>query len=335
MKHVLFTHTDLDGAGCRILFEITNNDDCTVFNCENGNIDNVVNKNIGYYSIEDEIVFGDICPSLETLTKLRDDGYNVKVFDHHFTNSYASKVFESAIVQHYQSDDGLYESGTSLMWKYYVTDRSMFSGGTDGVLAHAFQNAVRSYDTYEWKETHYMPAKHLQTLFSILGMDIFCDHYKEYIKHSYTEHIIPPNDQIFVDSKLDAENRNIENFIKNDPTSKFNIGGWNGRFYYGTTGANISELANRYLEENTDVDFIAIWPAGYGSISFRTRRDDLNLGTEIAAPFGGGGHPKAAGASIEDTALKGFARIIARHIYMKNTGLISDDDDFLVNEFEE
>ena len=34
------------------------------------------------------------------------------------------------------------------------------------------------------------------------------------------------------------------------------------------------------------------------SFSFRCTRDDIDLGKNISAPIGGGGHPKAAGAPI-------------------------------------
>ena len=307
MKHVLFTHTDLDGAGCRILFEIFHAPEYEVFNAGNGMIDTVVKDNLAKYSKEDEIIFGDICPSMDLLQQLHDDGYNVKVFDHHATNGYAMDVLgPNGYVQSVPSENGLYESGTSMMWKYYITNKSNFVGKTSGSLADKFQNAVRSYDTYEWKETNYMEAKYLQILFGLLGMDGFCKHYEEYILTSDSDDLIPGNDQMFIDARLNAENMAIDNFIKNADLPDIAFGEYTGKFYYGPTGVNVSELANRYLEANPDVDFICVWTAGYNNVSFRTRRDDIDLGAYIALPLGGGGHPKAAGTSFSDEEMWNF-----------------------------
>ena len=68
----------------------------------------------------------------------------------------------------------------------------------------------------------------------------------------------------------------------------------------------MSEVANRYLKNNEDVDYIMILNVENRVVSFRSTRDDINLG-EIAKVWScdgkGGGHPKAAGAtiSIDDT----------------------------------
>lgn len=43
---------------------------------------------------------------------------------------------------------------------------------------------------------------------------------------------------------------------------------------------------------------------------FRTIRNDLNLGKEIAPNFGGGGHPKAAGASISKEQINKIADVL-------------------------
>jgi len=66
----------------------------------------------------------------------------------------------------------------------------------------------------------------------------------------------------------------------------------------------VSELAE-YLYTRNQVDFVMFWyPLAENKykLSFRTGRDDINLG-EIATSLGGGGHPKAAGAVVADPQL--------------------------------
>ena len=44
-----------------------------------------------------------------------------------------------------------------------------------------------------------------------------------------------------------------------------------------------------------EIDFIAMVDMK-GSVSYRTIKDDINLGKDVAQVFGGGGHQKAAGS---------------------------------------
>ena len=55
-----------------------------------------------------------------------------------------------------------------------------------------------------------------------------------------------------------------------------------------------SELGNTLCKLNPDLDFVAIINIGIGVVSFRTIKDDIDLGKDIAQKFGGGGHPKSA-----------------------------------------
>lgn len=39
------------------------------------------------------------------------------------------------------------------------------------------------------------------------------------------------------------------------------------------------------------------------TVSYRTTRDDIHLGQDVAKLFGGGGHPKAAGSPFDKAIL--------------------------------
>jgi nanoRNase/pAp phosphatase (c-di-AMP/oligoRNAs hydrolase) len=61
---------------------------------------------------------------------------------------------------------------------------------------------------------------------------------------------------------------------------------------------HFNEIGNRLCHRHPEIDFVAMINMGKCSISYRTIRDDINLGMEIAKKFGGGGHPKAAGSGF-------------------------------------
>ena len=61
-----------------------------------------------------------------------------------------------------------------------------------------------------------------------------------------------------------------------------------------------SEMGNRLAELHPEYDFIAMIDVGGGMVSYRTVKDDINLG-ELAKQFGGGGHPKSAGSRFDPT----------------------------------
>lgn len=48
-----------------------------------------------------------------------------------------------------------------------------------------------------------------------------------------------------------------------------------------------------------ELAYIAMIDISRGRVSYRTIRDNINLGTEIAHNYGGGGHPKAAGSTFD------------------------------------
>jgi nanoRNase/pAp phosphatase (c-di-AMP/oligoRNAs hydrolase) len=65
-----------------------------------------------------------------------------------------------------------------------------------------------------------------------------------------------------------------------------------------------SELGNKLSELHPELDYIAMVDISYGGVSYRTVKDDIDLGGEIAHSFGGGGHRKAAGSNFDSNAVK-------------------------------
>lgn len=65
-----------------------------------------------------------------------------------------------------------------------------------------------------------------------------------------------------------------------------------------------SELGNKLSELHPELDYIAMIDMGFGGVSYRTTRDGIDLGGEIAHSFGGGGHRKAAGSNFDAASVR-------------------------------
>lgn len=325
-KEVLLTHNDLDGAGCRIIYEIgmmctelKKGSEWSVFNCANSgdsSIDNVVinlidDKIIGS---ETNVTIADICPSKKVLEKLRDSCKSVSVFDHHITAEYANNIdgIHASIVPDVSNritiNNGK-ESGTSLLWLEYVnkaTDNSdprynLFDpASAQWIFIRDLVNLIRLYDTYEWKKEKNEDAKRLQTLWQLLRMDRFCNHYIDRIikfSDESVKNIIDPSFDQFIDAKLEFAQEVINNFSRND-CYIFDVKGYKTALVVKATMANVSELAYQFLTANPDIEIFALFSLyDGGSFAFRTQKDYINLG-KFAENLGGGGHPRSAGASV-------------------------------------
>lgn len=318
LKKVLFDHDDLDAAGCRILFSIANWNlkvptDYIIVNCSNNNVDKLVQEttSINAVTADTEIWFSDICPSREVLEDIVSRFKTVKILDHHRTNFYATWVLPTAVIVP-ENALGMLESGTSLMFQHFTKeaidnpgneDLKFFrsdSGCGNFTLLAELSDTIRSYDTYEWKETNNIAAKQLQTLFFLLGMDRFCKRYVDRVMKGTLPNLIGDNDMDFVESKLEYEQKIIDS-VGVDDIYDVSIRGLRAAFILSSAGANISEISHQFLNKHKEFDmFIGFSFAKGGEYSFRCIRDDLDIGADIASVIGGGGHPKASGAPIPE-----------------------------------
>lgn len=317
-KNILFTHDDMDGAGCRIVFDLAfrecneysadveNEDDrAVIYNCTNNNVDDTVLRciyNGGLIGSETTIWFGDIAPHWEVMEKLLMVTPRVKVFDHHPTNEYLNeRLFGSKVLP--VNSSGVPECGTSLMLRNFIAWKSI----PEKSILLDFADTIRSYDTYEFKTTNNQMAKDLMTLFTLLGMEEFCRYYYYFLlANDKARYIISDGQMVFVKAKLDAEKRTIESITPDDVNTVY-IRGHKTALLTKSVYANVSELAYVFLHKYTEYDmFIAASLANGGKFEIRTIRDDLDTGKEIASLAGGGGHPKASGAPISQKTMDTF-----------------------------
>lgn len=317
LKAILYTHNDLDGAGCITVFELA----CrhleeavewrTVI-CSNEGIDEKVLKSWTQHHLDPKtlICFADITPSRPVLENLIANGYkNIKVWDHHVTAKWIEELLptEKIIVE---NSFGQLECGTSIMYKFFSR---LAEEDPSNPFGHNFSEknnphikvlseyveAIRSYDTFEWKQTNNMTAKKLNMLFQMLGSKIFS---RKYTKRSLgldnEPNLFSPTEEEFIKARI---------IMENDMITQFDI----SRLYYmdikglkaaikftGGDGIPVSEFSYKFLEKHPEIDiFIGINLAA-GTYSFRTLKDEINVATFLAEPLSGGGHAKASGSVI-------------------------------------
>lgn len=333
LKHVLFTHDDLDGAGCRVIFELgmahlKKGEDFDVVNCSNNNIDDKVTDAIvkdGYINNETVVYFADICPSIDIANVLMKKFQHIIICDHHRTNFPITNVIPDALIIP-EDGFGRQESGTSILYRWFCDQAARRStewwvkpfvdSDATGRFLSLFVDTVRSYDTYEWKDTDNILAKKLQMLFFLLGMDRFCNRYVDRILHNYipTEELIIPGDMDFIDAKLEFEQKTIDGLTIGD-VYETEVKGYKTAFLLTPVAANISEVAYQFLQKYPQFDlFASVTLSRGGEFSFRTQNPQIDVGEIITKPIGGGGHPRASGAPIPDYIKDLFTEALICHI---------------------
>ena len=296
----LFTHTDLDGIGCEILAKIAFGKDVDVTNSEVSDI----NKNIKEFldnqknnGIYDKIYITDISVNKENAERLSNRPEKVQLLDHHGTALWLNQ-YSWAHVRVKDKETGILTSGTELMYKN-LEKEGLFKSldNKHNEQLKQFTEAVRDYDTYRFDKMGEdgKLSRDLNDLMFIKGSIPF----KNDVYNQLNIGAFP----FFSEADramLDMSHRKLENYIKdkNENIEVFTINGYKGGLVYAEQ--NFSELGNKLCEMNPKLDFIAMVEPTKGFVSIRSRRDDIDVGKDIAAPLGGGGHAKSAGAPLKD-----------------------------------
>ena len=309
----LFTHTDLDGIGCAILAYLA-------FGCDNVemefcNYDDVDGKIREFYLcgnpeeydaiyITDISVDEEVAAEIDSLVK---GGQKWSLFDHHAT-ALCLNEYEwcTVMVGHHYS--GIKTSGTELFSMHLFENKEL-----DHYDAHTIENIyrfvdiVRDYDTWRWKELgdDGIVCKQVNDLFHIWGRD-------EFIKWAINQihglnYVTPLQKFPYFGGKeltlLEQRQREIDRYVeeKNEQLFTSPMCGKVCGFLFAERF--ISELGNRLCEIHPEIDFVAIINMSSKTVSYRTVKDSIDLGRDVASLFGGGGHPKAAGSTFDNSIL--------------------------------
>jgi oligoribonuclease NrnB/cAMP/cGMP phosphodiesterase (DHH superfamily) len=324
MKIKLFTHTDLDGTGCAVVANVAfGKDNVSVEYCDYQEINKKVMSFINGegYKKYDRIFITDISVDEETaseIDKLFNKGVGFQLVDHHATALWLSekypmwceiRVKESNLYPDLEPErEKVESSGTTLFYKF-LRNKNIPRINANPKLK-AFAEVIRKYDTWNWntiyKDDH---PKKLNDLLYIIGREKFVERFsKDPIpEFNETESTI-----------LEIEEHRINKYIwykkKGVKTINWNVGGKAYNVAYVFAEQNVSLLGNEIAQELKDeVDFVAIVDMNSSKVSLRGVHDHINLGTQVAYYYGGGGHPKASGFEFsEGLKVKTFMDIISK-----------------------
>jgi len=309
-KIKLFTHTDLDGIGCAILAYLAfGRESVDVEYCDYSNVndkvgDFFVNGSPGEYNA---VFITDI--SINNELAMTIDKYAVEdlwhLFDHHNTAIYLNaydwcQVLDVTPITHIKT------CGTELFYKYLhvVLDRFQNMNTWAQENVQKFVETIRDWDTWRWKELgkEGIICKQVNDLFYIYGREEFIDWALGQILtlKLYRGICVFPIYSEKDMALLDQKQKDIDTYVEEKNKQLFHRVDEVGHTY-GVVFAEryFSELGNRLCELNPDLAYIAMIDISSGTVSYRTIRDDIDVGGEIAHAYGGGGHPKAAGSTFD------------------------------------
>lgn len=310
-KIKLFSHCDLDGVGCAILaylaFERENVD---VEYCGYKNVDGKVREFYLCDNPEDynEIYITDISVDEEVaaeIDSLVTAGQNWKLFDHHATALELNKYGWCEV----QIDNTLYgikTSGTELFAMYLFENESFDHLGAYAIgRIDRFVEIVRDYDTWRWNELgeEGIVCKQVNDLLDIYGREEFIDWAIEQITGEFIP--IRPFSKFpsFTEKDLallDQKQKDIDIYVaEKEKQLRVATDHFDNKFGWVFAERYFSELGNRLCEMHPEIEYVAMIDISRGVVSFRSAKEDIDLGGEIAHSLGGGGHKKAAGSRFD------------------------------------
>ena len=184
-------------------------------------------------------------------------------------------------------------SGTSLFYEYLVSKNLLAKNNKP---IREFVELTRRYDTWEWKNKYNdeMPHK-LTLLFDSVGCDVYINLMYQKLSNSKDEHFkFNELEDMLINNKIKESKEKIVNFA-NKVYYKEVLGLKAGIVFINYEYRN--DLAEYFRENNFDMDFAIFIAFDYGTISYRSIKEGVNVRL-IAEKFNGKGHDKAASSPI-------------------------------------
>jgi len=289
----LLSHNDLDGVGCGILAKLAFGKDVRVRYNSVASLNREVEWFLENNDKETFLFITDLSVN-EQMEKRLEVYYqangNIQMIDHHKTALHFNN-YDWGHVQ-IEDDEGKLTSATSLFYEFLVETKHI---EPSNAIAE-FVELVRQYDTWEWEKNDNHHAQRLNALFFLISIEEFEEKMITRLKTS--DHFQFDEFEVKV---LDMEEHKIERYIRRKRREL--VQSQVGELFAGIVYAESyhSELGNELGKEYPHLDYIAILNIGGKRLGFRTIHDDVDV-SEVAGHFGGGGHAKAAGCSLNEEA---------------------------------
>ena len=292
----LFTHIDLDGVGCAVLAKLAFQDDVEIEYCNYNEINEKVESYIDN-NFSEECHITDISIKDTLASRIDEDrvGYQkIRLLDHHPTALELNK-YNWCNVQIENKITHIKTSGTEMYYNWLVSEKYL----KKHKRLDKFVEIIRDYDTWRWSELgdDGIICKQVNDLFYLYGRDKFI---------SWCVSKICCSDIFKLDDTdkllLGIKQKEIDDYVEVKDKQLFTLPmcGWIAGFVFAEK--SFSELGNRLCKMHPEIDFVVMIDMD-GTVSYRTIKEDLDLGQNIAKQFGGGGHPKAAGSRFSKEIL--------------------------------
>lgn len=299
MKILLFTHkSDIDGMGNAVLAKLAF-DEVDYVLCETFNLQNEIAKYYDDGSIYnyDKVFVTDLWLEEPTLTKVANDEQlkdKFFVFDHHksaLEGNFNKYPFTTIRI----SDERGLCSGTSLFYEYLVANSFI-----DSTIRRIedFSELTRKYDTWEWKTKYNDEMPHeLTLLFDSVGCDGYIKLMFEKLRNSANgDFQFSELERMLIDNKISQVQEKLSNYAKKIYYREI-LGLKAGIVFIDYEYRN--DLAEYLRSHNFDMDFAMLIALDYGTISYRSIKEEVNV-RKIAEFFGGKGHDKTASSPISE-----------------------------------
>ena len=283
----LFTHTDLDGIGCAILAKLAF--DTEVVDIEYCNYDDIDSKVEEYFNSDSECEchITDISISNELAYKISNSEKKYQLLDHHPT-ALRLNEFGWCNVQIENEETNIKTSGTEMYYRWLIDNSYLIKS----CALDRFVELVRNYDTWRWTTLgdKGVICKQVNDLFYLYGREKFIDWCITEIYEDSFPYLYESDELV-----LEIEQNNIDNYIKKKNEQMLIVPLCGKTCGVVFAEKYFSELGNKLCQMRPEIDFVAMIDMS-GTVSYRTIKDDIDLGKDVANLFGGGGHAKAAGS---------------------------------------
>lgn len=299
MKHLLITHTDLDGISPIILMNLIG-EKFEYKSIDISEVETTFNELfISDYKQYDNIYVTDLSlpeTVYQRINELNID--NIRVFDHHHTHLFANENNYVNVIVDY---DGIKTCGTEIFYKFLLDNYKELNKPN----IQDYIRMVREADTFTFTNDD---AKKLNALMSIIGKQSFIKSITRRLKKEKNEFTFTSFEKRLLNLELESVQRYIqkrETLMKTYLIDNYKCG-------VVFAEKNKSELGNYLSENHPELDLIVLIDAS-ARVSYRTVKDDVDVSI-LASKHNGGGHQKASGSIITDEDRKTFIKYYFKEI---------------------
>lgn len=300
----LFTHTDLDGVGCAILAKIAFKN-CDVDYCDYNDINEKVVEFVNGKGLAFSKCFITDISVSEITADFIDKMYYanrccpVNLFDHHATEKRLNSRQWCRVDEFSPNKEKT--CGTEMFYNYLLSE-GYLKRESPAYLSKVseFVEYVRQYDTWDWSFMGEagLVSKQINDLFGIYSYSEFTNWCLDKFKKDEGFGVFSEMDKFL----LTREQKAIDNYV--NEKDKFMQTGYLGKYKCGFVFADryISELGHKLCNLHPDLDAVVLINMK-GRVSFRSEKEGVDVGKDLASLFGGGGHKGAAGSEFDKDEL--------------------------------